>query len=290
VSIPKDLDFIGECAVFYSLIPWFVVIVNVLEVLCRRGTKQLSFLLFVGVITVVNEFVVKQLVAEPRPGANGLLVDGRGVSVGSCSVKCGMPSSHCTMSVGFLMLVLFDGVYRVVPSKASLSFGVESTSDNEFSIKKWMSTTPLAPCMTMTHREFLGFLIFWSALLAPVPLSRIKLYDHSVNQVAIGCVLGLVYAFSWFVMTMYVVRKCVHHSGEHFGPCKLFVHDYHPPEFRVRNSRGEVQQGVRIAAARDSDLRHHTIKFDRKTTSRVPISNLEMTDNVKYRDDPVDRK
>lgn len=273
MTVPNDADFLAMCAVVWSILPWCVVALNILEVAYRRGTKQLSFLLFVCAITGINEFVVKKLVKEPRPGAKGLLTDDLGVHVGSCSIKCGMPSSHCTMSVGFLLLMLFDGVYRVIPSQASLTRGGESSFEMGLTrsrIKKWFTTTPLSPSNTMSHKEFLWFFLFWSAVLLPVPISRIKLYDHSVDQVVIGSLLGGVYALSWFVITMFFVRRNVAHTGMNFGPYQLFVHDYHPPEFRVRIRQGATcSRGVEIVAASDADLRGET------TPSRE--STMEMT-------------
>jgi hypothetical protein len=94
VTVPKNLGFAKAIAVVYSLIPFAVVLANGVELILRRGTRQISFLIFSGMIALSNEVIVKRIWAQPRPGAFEKLKDDDGQLVGSCLVSCGMPSSH----------------------------------------------------------------------------------------------------------------------------------------------------------------------------------------------------
>ncbi|CAE8619675.1 unnamed protein product [Polarella glacialis] len=72
VTLPHDASFIEWLAVIWSLLPYVIVVAVIIEFLLVRGTRQLSIIVFTGLVTCVNELVIKQLVVQPRPGALGV--------------------------------------------------------------------------------------------------------------------------------------------------------------------------------------------------------------------------
>jgi len=254
VTLPNRLGPMEAIAVFYSILPYLIVALNILELLIRRGTRQMSFRFFTALITLTNEFLMKQIIVQPRPGARMSLTNEVGEEVGSCILTCGMPSTHATMAVGFVILLICDGVYRVVPSRAQLTIGVRREPFSARECMQFFTCTPLAPKPVMTHREFAWFFLSWAAVFMPLPLMRARLYDHSLDQVIVGSGLGVLYAGLWFWLTHWFTRKFSSHVGENF--CRgIFTHDYRPAEFRVKIRDQTILAGAVIVAATDQDVR-----------------------------------
>ncbi|CAK9086313.1 unnamed protein product [Durusdinium trenchii] len=191
VTLPHDTRFIDWVAVVYSYIPFVIPLLVFCELLITRGTRQLSILLFTGMTTLANELLVKPFCALPRPGAlgpaPGVLTNSLGEHAGSCNTSCGMPSSHSTMAIGFLMLTMFDGIIRVKPDTFLLS---QEEVEMQQTLREMISVTPLAPKRVMGNTEFLGFFFTWMILLGPVPMMRVVLRDHTAVQVCVGGLLG----------------------------------------------------------------------------------------------------
>jgi len=245
VTVPNDPSFLEWVAVVYSYIPWLVIAGVIIEFCFTRGTRQFSILLFAGASTFINELIVKRIVLQPRPGAYGpapgVMNDMRGKLVGTCNITCGMPSSHSTMAIGFLMLVLYDGIIRVVPSETSLSSA--NIKRKRPSFWKMITVTPLSPKLVMYHIDFLAYFSTWMLLLCPVPLMRVRLFDHSASQVIVGSALGAVYAVLWFVLTQRLVSRHKNRLGE--TVLGFMVHNYGPIAFQIK-ARNH-------ASTRDSD-------------------------------------
>jgi len=236
VTLPFDASPIEWIAVIYSYIPWFIVAGVLLEFLYTRGTRQISVILFTAAITLANELVVKRLVQQPRPGAlgpaPGIMHDAHGTLIGTCNISCGMPSSHATMAIGFLILTLYDGIIRVVPSVSSMN-NKDAHMNRNCSMLSLISITPLSPKQVMDHAEFLGYFSTWMALLGPVPLMRVRLADHTATQVIIGSLLGAIYAALWFQLTTRLVARYKDKYGEKvLGG--LLIHNYGPLAFRIQ--------------------------------------------------------
>lgn len=85
----------------------------------------------------------------------------------SCLPSCGMPSGHSAYAFGMLCLVVQDCVF------------------NRPDIQ---------------HSKRLVRSIAVALILLPVPWSRVETGDHSVEQVIIGCVLGVVGAALWLLV------------------------------------------------------------------------------------------
>lgn len=262
VTVPNNLDFAKAVAVVYSLIPFIVVLANGFELILRRGTRQISFLIFSGVIALSNEVIVKRVWAQPRPGALEKLTDEHGHLVGSCLISCGMPSSHAALSIGFLVLMICDGIYRVVPSKDEMEIGVQRSVNfrcKHECLCTWFTATPLSPTSLMSHREFVYFFSVWFVLLVPIPIMRVIVYDHSCDQAVLGSLLGFIYGILWFLFMHVVARRFSKNIGQYF--CYgLIKHDYKPAEFRVRlnNLRdvvgSVVLKGAEIVMPPEQDL------------------------------------
>lgn len=246
VTVPGNPDFWQILAVGYSYVPFLVVVAAVVELLIRRGTRQLSLLVFAGTITGLNELIIKRIVQQPRPGAV-FSVTPTGETYpelfGSCVNTCGMPSSHSTMSIGFLVLLFLDTGMRVVPSRGSLN-GHETMRSASFTEPaNFFSVMPLWPKPIMSHSQFLYFVAVWSTLLGPVPLMRVQLHDHTVAQVLVGCVLGAFEAVCYYFVLYHLMERYEHLAGRSF--CyNLVRHNYWPTRFMVVS-------GSRIAPARE---------------------------------------
>ncbi|CAL1153878.1 unnamed protein product [Cladocopium goreaui] len=245
VTLPNDARFIDWVAVVYSYIPFVVPVLVFAELLCTRGTRQLSVLLFTGMTTLMNELLVKPFFATARPGAfgpaPGALTDSFGQPAGSCNTTCGMPSSHSTMAIGFLMLTMFDGIIRLKPDSNVLTQDKDEVEMQQ-RLKEMISVTPLAPKRVMSNTEFLGFYFTWQLLLGPVPLMRVVLHDHTAAQVCLGGMLGAVYAVLWFRFTIYMINRYKHKVGHRFF-CGLLKHNYAPVAMRVM-ARPSGQDGT----------------------------------------------
>jgi len=263
VTVPNQLSPAKLIAVVYSLLPFAIVLLNAIELILRRGTRQISFLIFSGLITLSNEVILKGVIAQPRPGASGLLHNEKGSLVGSCLISCGMPSSHAALSIGFLVLMICDGIYRVVPSKDELEMGADRSLRLQCQTEclcTWFSTTPLSPSSLMSHKEFVVFFSVWFFMLVPVPIMRMRVFDHSSDQAALGSLIGFVWGILWFLLMQVLTRRWSKNIGQHF--CHgLITHDYKPAEFRVKlNSLRDVvgsvvSRGAEIIMPSDHDLR-----------------------------------
>ncbi|CAE8660783.1 unnamed protein product [Polarella glacialis] len=173
--------------------------------------------------------------------------DEHGRAVGSCNLTCGMPSSHAAMAIGFLVLVIYDGIVRVVPSSSAL----QGQGEEFPTCSPMLSVTPLSRKAVMHHTEFLGYFTTWMLLLCPVPLMRVRLNDHSASQVLIGSLLGGVYAILWFNLVRWLSIRYRSQLGN--SSCwGLITHNYSPVAFRIEAEKAGYE-AVRLEAIRIVD-------------------------------------
>eukprot|EP00438_Fugacium_kawagutii_P020604 Skav209881 [mRNA] locus=scaffold3263:48214:50720:+ [translate_table: standard] len=104
----------------------FVLMDTAKQLFSGREMRHLWILLWLGLLLCVNEFIVKKLVAEPRPGSMMELRGRHGLLEGSCVEKCGMPSSHSAIAVGWLTLSILDAVSRTVSRADSILDAIHS--------------------------------------------------------------------------------------------------------------------------------------------------------------------
>lgn len=278
VTIPNDFSqqhaieqFFIICSIGYSFVPHLILGVGGIELLIRRGTRELSFIVFTILVILTNEIFIKPQIHQQRPGAawDGHGAPPIGTKGGSCSLTCGMPSSHAALSTGYLLLLVLDGVYRTIPSRQEMhalqrtETGTSTWPEEDFSFSssrelrnrltvaisqqanaKWpccslcwnvcvLTLFPISPQQAMTHRQFVYFFLWWFFVLAPVGLSRIVLRDHTGDQVMAGMLAGFVAALLWFVFVRYLQHRYNDRLGEKFLFC--MTHNYPLPEFGVRH-------------------------------------------------------
>jgi len=233
VTYPNDADWLDMLAVFWGFAPYIIVLLIFVEFCLKRGTRQLALLGFAGFCPGFNEFLVKPFIALPRPGFANMLTTDAGKIVGSCVYKCGMPSSHATISIGLWLLVVLEMAPRIVPASERMRKGRVPSFLADFGGGcRACADTPIMPRDKMTGSQFFGFLMLWTFLLVPVPLMRVRNYDHSIEQVLIGSTAGIVYALIWHQLMVTLSNRCVGSLGKYF--CGFLVHNYVPAEFRVK--------------------------------------------------------
>mmetsp|Transcript_45530 Transcript_45530/g.105532 ORF Transcript_45530/g.105532 Transcript_45530/m.105532 type:complete len:341 (+) Transcript_45530:137-1159(+) len=222
-SVSAHMDWLKALAVIYSYLPYIVAFHFAVNFALRRGTRQLAVVGFLVCMVGLNELFVKHVFHADRPGTMLQVKDANGRLAGSCSETCGMPSSHSMLATGLLLLLSLD-----------ISFRVESQVWYAKSMLQEI-LLPIADEDTLTPREFLYVWLFWWTVLAPVPLSRIILFDHTPQQAVIGCAHGVVYATCWWRMLRFLERR---HDGavNQRMLSGLVIHNYWHPSI-ARPSR-----------------------------------------------------
>jgi membrane-associated phospholipid phosphatase len=212
ITLPNGASWFSYLCVFWGYVPFAVSLLSTAEFLYKRGTREAAVVIFNALVVFNNEIIVKNLLDDPRPGSAPNGDKYRGEFVGSCNISCGMPSSHATISVGYLFFLILDACYRTVPSRKEI-FGQNLPSAKPKStehsrrrrsvdamrteVSVWwsfVSATPLTSKDVLTHDEFVAFIAAWIVILAPVPLSRMLLFDHYADQVLAGGFVGLLEA------------------------------------------------------------------------------------------------
>lgn len=260
VTLPNDATFVDRICVVYGYIPYVVIAVAFVDALIRAvfrfgfGTRELVFLLFVGVQVGLSELVFKKMVQQARPDR-------------SCNLSCGMPSSHATMSIGFFMLMFLDASYRVMPSypldvdtamfyKKSLrnraSLCGFSLHDSIVGIcRAFINVAPLPNQPTLNSWDFITFVLYWGLLLVPVPFTRVVLFDHSPAQVMVGATIGIIEAVVYHALLRMVLRKTNHLLGQRVGGC--LIHNFGLPLYETISTSCNLLAGAKEALAEGTE-------------------------------------
>jgi len=169
VTYPED-DLIGKVLAWSSLFPIFIIVSFLTLILFRREVHTMMF--FVGII--LSEAVnlgLKSYLREPRPcrpGDEMLLYS-----------KYGMPSAHCQFMCFFAAYLILFAYIRLKPHESE-----------KFIIRKHV--------------------IAFSSLLAAVlvSISRIYLHYHTLEQVVIGSLIGVIGGIAWFCIVGSFLMPC----------------------------------------------------------------------------------
>lgn len=236
-------------AVVYGYTPILVLLLIVLDLLVRRGSRQLALCLFAVLSPAINEVLLKPWLAEPRPGSSGLLRNDVGIYVGSCTPSCGMPSSHATISIGLWLLTFLEAAVRVVPSSDRLRGATTVVAESAPGFGTGhgcmcSAAKSVLPQDLMTARQFTASMAVWSLLLLPVPMMRVRSYDHSVEQVVVGSIAGAFYAVVWHSSMVALSSRYIGSLGDTF--LKVLRHNYLPAQFSVKVFDQMGVQGVKI--------------------------------------------
>jgi len=271
VTIPSHTRLISveSACVFWGVMPFLVIGFSLLDAaisavrLRGMGTKEMSFLVFVGIMTGFNELVFKRLAMEPRPDR-------------SCNHSCGFPSGHSMMSCGFFMLMFLDAVFRTMPRvplnladareyelatsgrKTIFGWTLREIAVSDF--RAWATFMPLSRAHTLNQADFCCFALAWGVLLLPVPFSRLVLNDHTPKQVLAGSALGMFEAMLYFGVIRSTQQRCNHLLGRRV--LGVFVHDFPLPVYEA------ISKCFRLLA------RSEEVSPDGKAAMRGVISEL----------------
>lgn len=243
VTLPLHPTLGQWISVGYGLMPFLVIFLGFVDTVVTAvtlrglGTREMSFMGFVLLVTGLNEYVLKRIAHDPRPDL-------------SCNHSCGFPSGHSVSAIAFYTLMFLDASFRVSP-KIPMSVEVARRELQALhslpkqgtflgmSLHEWLTKDlractlmPLSANDVLDAWDFVNFVLQWSVLLLPVPLSRVVVKDHTSNQVLIGSLTGIVEAILWFTFLRRVVQlKLNNRLGSRIF-C-VFVHNYAKPRFEV---------------------------------------------------------
>jgi len=200
------------------LVLWPVCVGVGVELIIRRGTRQLLAMLVVGLGILVNECFVKPLVSQPRPDQ-------------SCLTSCGMPSSHSLLSIGLLTLVTTDTILRIASSRGQLPSAT-------FEQAPLLTLTPVWPKPAISSGEATVFLSIWWIILFPIPFMRVAIHDHSALQATVGSLIGLSVALVMLMAFQWWLNRHAPPIGDRcIG--NLLLHNYWPLRHCVGDSSSE---------------------------------------------------
>ena len=211
VTLPNDPNFWQILAVFYGYVPWVICLFIGLAFLVYRGSRKLAVGLLPALTAGINE-LVKLGVNQSRP-------------LGSCLTSKGMPSSHSAVSIGLFLYLILDAGYRIKPSGSGIFGSCKSVGDTSVKMLKGALVLPFG---SMTLKEFFGYGALWAVLLLPVPVARVLLNDHSPSQAMAGMLVGMLAAFLWFPLMLFMRSSWRNHVGRKY--LYIFVHNYDVPE------------------------------------------------------------
>jgi len=255
--------------VAYSYVPMLLIGVAIFEFLWVRGTRELSFVLFVALTVALNEGLLKRCFRQPRPSM-------------SCCTSCGMPSSHSAFATGFFTLMFLDAAYRVNP------MDMASKALTRWSLVRQHTVFcrgPLSNPTTLSNRAFVYVCFQWGVLLLPVPLSRIYLKDHTTQQVIVGSTAGIAYAFAYFYGVYEPFARRMKYAESWRWPRStkygyLLSNTLRLPWWRQRLSPGSVSM---LPHSNTEELAEKSLVYGRTLTRvEVPIIRVEERDGKQF--------
>mmetsp|Transcript_43838 Transcript_43838/g.82212 ORF Transcript_43838/g.82212 Transcript_43838/m.82212 type:complete len:244 (-) Transcript_43838:33-764(-) len=206
VTLPLAPNFLQIVAAVYSALPFIVAFYSFCRLCVFRGTREFSFFAFLCAIYIANDIALKQYLHMKRPE-------------GSCNLSCGMPSTHSTISIGLLALIIYDAWCR---RKASLT-GPLTFFDVDYH-----------RMVVLGRNSCTYFIMIWVLILLPCPFSRIVLLDHTWAQIAVGSAVGLFYAFLWSLLVRKLQERYSLVLNEKI--CGILTHNYPLPEVFLNSS------------------------------------------------------
>lgn len=159
----STVSFGSVIMIIYSILPTLLPVFILGFLIWKRNTSSLLALLFLGLIMLVCEAFLKNVIRQARP-------------MGSCDCSHGMPSSHSATSYGFLVWIYLELGFPLA--------GLDVISQS----RGWENPQ---------YRR-LAYLALATICFVPVPFSRVYFRYHSVSQVLVGILVGSILALSWF--------------------------------------------------------------------------------------------
>ena len=180
--------------------PWCSPVSAIIEVNSQRHhTPQECLLLCFGVMQILlNELIIKRIVAKPRP-------------LGSCNISCGMPSSHATVAAGYCVWLILEVIYAnwlMERQRYSDSYADDEQfgprADEEACLPNEALTLWGQWCSVRKARWIVALLL----ICVPIPPCRVALHDHSGAQVIVGIVIGVLEGVAWwYVVQTYILPR-----------------------------------------------------------------------------------
>jgi len=206
-------------------VPWYVVAAAVVELFVKRGTRELLLVGFVVFTVGLNELVWKLLLHQPRP-------------LGSCVLKCGMPSGHSTMAIGFGTLMFLDLAFRVCPTDPQMLQKLQRKQRDSWwrKFKSYLALLRISNASVMSNSQFASVFAAWFVCLAPVPASRVFIQDHTMVQAAAGSAIGCLEAVIWFCLMRCLAYRHHESLGSRWPAGRswfLLRHDYTIPSHEL---------------------------------------------------------
>ncbi|KAF4710115.1 hypothetical protein FOZ62_030331 [Perkinsus olseni] len=197
ITAPTNPNFFDGISILYGYLLFAAILLVIIMMLWRRGSREYSLVLFLIAVTLISEYGWKRIVEQPRP-------------VGSCNTTCGMPSSHAVISVALWTILMFDVAYRAYQTEQGYSV---SRSFLE-KLRSFIRDGHILPTASAISEDQLVVVVsFWSLVLLPIPLSRVILRDHTPQQVFMGGIIGIVEATVWHFITLFARIKTDRYVG-----------------------------------------------------------------------------
>ncbi|KAF4709858.1 hypothetical protein FOZ63_033776 [Perkinsus olseni] len=235
ITAPTNPNFFDGISILYGYLIYAAILLVILMMLWRRGSREYSLVLFLIAVLLISEYGWKRIVGQPRP-------------VGSCNTTCGMPSSHAVMSVALWTILMFDVAYRAYQTEQGYSV---SRSFLE-KLRSFLRNGHILPsASTISEDQLVVVVGFWSLVLLPIPLSRVILRDHTAQQVFMGGIIGIVEATVWHFITLFVRVKTDRYVGARVWK-GIFTHSWPAPRCYTRKAPDEAELGCRGASGRAS--------------------------------------
>lgn len=238
-SSSEDDPFPNILAVIYGYVPYVIAATFGLELVAKRGTRELQFAIFIVLIVVLNEVAWKRIIQQARP-------------IGSCLTTCGMPSGHSTLAMGLYTLVFLDFSFRLRPTdqRRVRFFCDTGTAPRCLRFGRCVFSIALSSASVLSHHEFVMVTMIWFFILIPVPASRVYLRDHSILQISIGSIIGFLEAVCWFSCTRWLAWrykgylntwKLPPHSRFH-----VIIHNHGYPDYELETCDDIGKVGVEM--------------------------------------------
>lgn len=202
-----------------------------------------------------------------------------------------MPSSHATISIGFLSLMFFDLALRVNPLSPTV-LQSHSTERGQRQLNHtmqgsarylcsthWLPLILVSNTLSISNMQFVVTMVFWTGILGFVPVSRVLLKDHTVAQVCIGALIGLSEAFVWYFFARELAWRYQDQLGQKWpegSKFTLLTHNYNVP----RHEELQMRIGGNLERARqmlDQELVHGWLSSEDPTNTAADTgeSNME---------------
>jgi hypothetical protein len=176
LNIPLKRDALTIIMVMYSFVPVVYCLFKVYRFAYARNTYTASILVFILWYSLFHFLVIDHVFQEIPPRA-------------SCHTTCTSASGRCGIAISFLVLHLWDGMFRLRGDGSS-----EQSDDDSLSVATVFNKAEGAE---VSPKVFAVETFAMCCLMLPVPVAAVSLHDRTLNQVGVGCFVGLVQALFW---------------------------------------------------------------------------------------------